>query len=547
VVREPTIVAAAPRMAAGAGALVAGVGIAVVSGWAFDVDTLKTIYGITMKTNAAISFACCGLALLLLARQWSVGVVTALASIAAAIGALTLSQHLVGWDLGIDQRLFTEAPGAAATVSPNRMGPHAATSFTLAGSALLLLWHNTPRSVRTAQALAFIGAGFALVAITGYGYGAVELYGIARYTGIAAHTALTLFVLHAGILMVRADRGAMALVIDKGDAGTVLRRLAVPVVTLPLLLGYLFIKGREAQVFDRGLGASLFAVATIAILLAVLWRTAAVIQVSERSRREAFEAAQRASHLKDQFIAVLSHELRTPLNVMLGRMQLLENERDSDTRIRAARVIVRNGQLLARLVEDLLDLSRATAGLFEIAPSTVDVNAIVQAALAAVSDDATKRGVRLSVSLSSAVGTISADALRMQQVLINLLSNAIKFTPAGGSVSVTTFRNARTATLTISDTGIGFDREFEQYLFEPFRQADQSARREHGGLGLGLSIARHLVRLHGGTITGASEGVGRGATFTIELPAPLVADALHVSDDSRRTQAPHQTGAAAVT
>ncbi len=493
----------------------------MLCGWTFGIDRLKTVYGpITMKTNAAIALACAGASLGLHARERR-RIAAAMALATALIGGVTLCEHLTGWDAGIDQLLFTEAPGAAATTSPNRMGPHAATSFLMAGTALLLLWRNTPAAVRIAQALAFTGCAFALVAATGYAYGAVELYGIARYTGIALHTAVAFLVLHGGILAMSSTRGPMAVFVEDGIAGTLLRRLAIPVIALPLVFGYLFVLGRQRQVFDRGLGAALFAVAIIAVLLTIVWRTAAAMQVSDRDRRSAHEAAERANMLKDQFIAGLSHELRTPLNVMLGRLRMLDSEPDADARVRAATVIARNGQLLARLVGDLLDLSRAAAGQVDISRTDVAINQLAQTTVDSLSGAAAARNVAIRAELSDEAGVVRVDPDRMQQVLTNVLSNAIKFASPGGTAVLRTARGDGQVTITVTDDGVGFDEEFAPHLFEPFRQADGSARREHGGLGLGLSIARHLVTLHGGTITASSDGIGRGATFTIALPADI--------------------------
>lgn len=513
-IREPST-----RVAAGAALAVTAVGLLVLLGWQLDVQWLKGGYGsITMKTNTAIAFVCCGLSLWLTTLRRQRNAVVLLATLALLISALTLSQHLVGWDLGIDQLLFTEAPGAVATTSPNRMGPHGSASIVLAALALLLLVLNSERAIRSAQALAMCGAASALVPVTGYLYDARELYGVARYTGIALPTAVTLLVLHVGVLATRAQSGPIAVFTADSSAGTLLRRLTLPIVLLPITLGLVYVRGREAEIIDRGLGMSLFAVATIVILFLVVWGTTAAIDLSDRGRREAYVAAERANRLKDQFIAVLSHELRTPLNVMLGRLRALEQDVDPATRVRYAAVIVRNGQLLARLVEDLLDWSRATQGQFEIAPVAVDLNAMVRAAVDAIAPEASRRHISITTELGDIARLVHADPLRMQQVLSNLLSNAVKFTPADGAIGVRTGRDEGHVTVSVSDTGVGFDPAFEPYLFEPFRQADQSERRRHGGLGLGLSIARHLVTLHGGTITATSPGAGRGATFTVRLP-----------------------------
>jgi signal transduction histidine kinase len=503
--------------AAAAGIGVALVGATVLGGWFFDIESLKTVYGpITMKANTSVAFLLCGTALWLLSRRWRTTAAICAAA-GGAIGAATLMQHVTGWDLGIDQILFTELPGAAATASPNRMGPHASLSLTLAGTAMVLLRWPTPQATRGVQVLAFTGIAFSLVAITGYIYGATELFGIARYTGIALHTAIGFFVLHAGVLAAGSQYGAMAAFADEGVAGTVIRRLSIPVIALPLLFGYLVIVGRERAIFDRGLSYALFAVSVIVILLATVWHTAAVIQVSDRERQRARDEAERANRLKDQFIAVLSHELRTPLNVMLGRLQLLEGEIDRETRVRVARIVARNGRLLARLVEDLLDLSRAAAGQFEIAPAPVQLNAVVRAAVDAHAPDAAAKGVDLVADLDGAVGIVEVDQQRFQQVVSNLVANAVKFTSAGGRIDVRTEHRGGHVLISVADTGLGFDRDFAEQLFQPFRQADASFRREHGGLGLGLSIARHLVELHGGSISATSPGPGKGATFVINL------------------------------
>jgi signal transduction histidine kinase len=501
-----------------AGAVVAAIGASVLCGWAFDIDALKGPYGpITMKTNAAVALLLCGIAVWATSRGVR-GLAVAGAAAATAIGAATLSQHLFGWNLGIDQFLFTEPPGAAATTSPNRMGPHGATSFILAGSALLLLRRQTPRSIRAAEAMAFTGFAFSLVAITGYTYGATELFGIAPYTGIALHTAVALLLLHSGILAASGASGAMATFADEGAAGLLVRRLALPVVALPLVLGYLLVLGREGEILDRGLSMSIFAVSVITILLATIWHTAEAIGTSDHERQRARDEAERANRLKDQFIAILSHELRTPLNVMLGRLQTLERDVDRETRVRAARIVARNGRLLARLVEDLLDLSRIAAGQIEIAPVPSAIGVVVRSAVDAVAPDAAIKGIGIVTAIDDRIAAIAVDPMRMHQVVCNLLSNAVKFTPSGGRVELHARQRDDQVELSVTDTGIGFEPEFAAHLFEPFRQADPSFSREHGGLGLGLSIARHLVELHGGSIAAASAGRGLGATFTITLP-----------------------------
>jgi signal transduction histidine kinase len=238
--------------------------------------------------------------------------------------------------------------------------------------------------------------------------------------------------------------------------------------------------------------------------------------------RHARDEAERANRLKDHFIATLSHELRTPLNVMLGWTRILETATEGELNARAAALVARNGRVLARLVEDLLDISRASVGQFDLIRTAVHLDAVVKASIDAMVPAAAAKGIDLRSELDAGVEPISADSERIQQVVSNLLSNAVKFTPTGGWVDVRTACRDTTITVTIADSGIGFDSSFHKELFEPFRQADPSSSREHGGLGLGLSIARHLAELHDGSITGSSPGPGRGATFVLTLPRKAV-------------------------
>jgi signal transduction histidine kinase len=523
------------KVSAAAAVLTAVIGTLVLVGWMIGSPTLQGAFGtITMKTNTSLGFIV-GAGGLLAYLLGLTRLATVASALVTALGALTFSEHLFGWDLGIDQALFTEPPGALATASPNRMGPNGALSFTLVGATRAPRAVPRSRARSAAQGLVLASAMLALLAIAGYLYRASELYAIAAYTGIAWHTAVAFLILDVGILAARVDVGPMAVLLSEGPAGAMLRRLAAPVVLVPLALGYAVILGREAGYYERGFSIAFFAVSVIVVLGAVVWRTAQPLADADGERRqaererdqmllrekEARDQAERANRLKDQFIAVLSHELRTPLNVILGWTHVLENETTPERHARAAAIVARNGRILTRLVEDLLDLSRVSSGQLEIARRPIPFNPIVQAACDAFAPAARAKGLSLVVTLDDRIGTIDGDGDRLQQVVSNLLSNAIKFTPGEGAVHVTTRSEADGGlVLTVSDTGIGFDSDFAASLFEPFRQADSSYRREYGGLGLGLSIARHIVERHGGTLAGESAGAGTGATFTLRLPAP---------------------------
>jgi len=234
---------------------------------------------------------------------------------------------------------------------------------------------------------------------------------------------------------------------------------------------------------------------------------------------QAFEQLEVANRLKDEFLATLSHELRTPLNAILGYARMLRSGAITTERTsQAMDVIERNATSLAQIVEDVLDVSRIISGKTRLQVQAVTLADVVRDAVATLTPAADAKGVRLHAILDSHVGSVSGDPDRLQQVVWNLLSNAVKFTPRGGRVQVALQPVNSHVEIVVSDTGIGIPRDFLPFIFERFRQADSTTTRRHGGLGLGLAIARHIVELHGGTIQATSEGEGKGATFRVRLP-----------------------------
>ena len=245
-----------------------------------------------------------------------------------------------------------------------------------------------------------------------------------------------------------------------------------------------------------------------------------VVRDLEESRRKLDEA----NRAKDEFLATLSHELRTPLNAILGWVGLLRSGTlDAASASRGPEVIERNSRLLAQLIEDLLDVSRIVTGKLRLEARSVDLVSVIVAAMEAVQTAAEAKGIRLETSLDAALGPISADPNRLQQVVWNLLTNAIKFTATGGRVDIRLERAGSTARITVSDTGQGIRPELLPFVFDRFRQGETSIGRRYGGLGLGLAIVRHIVELHGGVVRAESAGESRGAIFMVDLPvAPTV-------------------------
>jgi PAS domain S-box-containing protein len=245
-------------------------------------------------------------------------------------------------------------------------------------------------------------------------------------------------------------------------------------------------------------------------------KTARDVTLQNRLLRE----LESANRLKDEFLATLSHELRTPLNAILGYARIMQLSPPPDQRTkRAIEIVERNATALARLVADVLDLSRIVSGKVQLDVRACDLPSIIEEAIDVVRPAADARQIALDILLEPAAAPVWGDPARLQQVAWNLLSNAVKFTPAGGWVRVQLERvEGEQVELTVADSGIGIPSEFVPHVFDRFRQADSGYTRAHGGLGLGLALVRHFVELHGGTIWVESEGPGKGSTFGIRLP-----------------------------
>lgn len=303
--------------------------------------------------------------------------------------------------------------------------------------------------------------------------------------------------------------------------------LAVPVVSHSgEVLGGLFFGHSEPDVFterDEIVVAGLAAQASVAMDNARLYEAAkrahAEAERAAEEKERLYRQAEESSRLKEEFLATISHELRTPLSAILGWARMLRMGQLSDEHAaKALDTIERNARAQAQLVDDLLDVSRIVTGKLRMDVQPADPNAFIDAAVEAVRPAADAKGVRVQKIIDTAAIPIPGDPVRLQQVVWNLLSNAIKFTPRGGRVQIRSERVNSHLEIIVSDTGQGIAPDFLPHVFDRFRQADQKTSRQHGGMGLGLAIVRHLVEMHGGSVLANSEGEGKGATFTVMLP-----------------------------
>ncbi|HEX2271042.1 MAG TPA: ATP-binding protein [Pyrinomonadaceae bacterium] len=288
--------------------------------------------------------------------------------------------------------------------------------------------------------------------------------------------------------------------------------MAVPMAVMGRIIGTIEVQSykpyvyRPEHVTAMSMAANLTAVAIENVRLLKLERTAR-------------QAAEESNRLKDEFLATVSHELRTPLTAILGWSRLLEDGSiEPKLSKQAIETISRNAKAQAQIVDDILDVSRIITGNLYLDLHPMDLAPVVKNAINVVRPTADAKGIKIDAFLDQSRALVSGDANRLQQVIWNLLSNAVKFTGNGGRVTVKLAQVESHVEITVSDTGQGISREFLPFVFDRFRQADSTTTRHHGGLGLGLAIARHLVEIHGGTITADSAGEGGGATFTIKLP-----------------------------
>jgi signal transduction histidine kinase len=442
-----------------------------------------------------------------------------LVSFAGLITALTLCQYLFEVNLGIDQ-LFFHDTSTIGTSSPGRMSPPTAICFLFGTMAVLSLDWETKAGMRPAQwfalAMAFVPAHI----LMSYAYGNMNVLAFgSRKSYMAAPTAVALMLLALAVLLYAPDRGLVRTLTARTQASWVFRRLLIALLLVPPVLGWLVLKlfgGAEAP---PEFGVSTTVMLCVAVLAALAWLNATRLNRAELNLQEAKQEAERANRAKDEFLAMLSHELRTPLTPVLMTISGHRNNPEvGDDLRRDLEMLQRNIELEALLIDDLLDLTRITQRKFDLHHEAVDIHTAIEHSLSISSGDLSTKSLSVTKQFDATERHCWADAARLQQVFWNLLKNAAKFTPAGGDVEIST-RNPAPGRIEIvvADNGSGIEPELMSRIFEPFKQGHGATRLRSGGLGLGLTICKRVIDLHHGTIRAASEGPGRGATFTITL------------------------------
>ncbi len=623
-------------LAAGAYVLVGGT-LSFI-GWAAGIYRLTDWGGggISIKTNASLAAIAASMALLLaisgLRVRWAV---RGLGLFVALVGGLTLFEHVSGASLGIDTLLFSEPPGAAATASPNRMGPPASSAFLALGAALwLMMGTGRARAISVGLGLAVLAIG--LFSLTAHWYGAHRIFGVPML-GIATQTASMVAALAIALIAAIPDRQPTRTLAANTTTGSLARRLIPLVIAVPLVIGWLRVQGAEAGLYDSSVGAALRSVAEVALICGLIWWTLQALRHQDERRRhaeselraseqqlshtlesitdgfvsfdrewrftyvntaaerllgrsraqllgrvvwelfpeskdtqvyrdfhraaservmveteasdlragrqfvnrvypsmeggvsvyfqditlrkQAEEALREADKRKDEFLATLAHELRNPLAPIRSSAKILLTKGLLDSQRQwAAEVIGRQVNHMARLLDDLLDVSRISLNRLELRKEWVDLTNVIQSALETSKPLIDAAGHDVAVEWAPRPVYVDGDPVRLAQVFSNLLNNSAKYTERGGRIRVTVETREGEASVRIRDNGMGMSADTLQRLFGLFAQAEPALHRAQGGLGIGLWLSKAVVELHGGRIDAHSAGPGQGSEFVVSLP-----------------------------
>lgn len=492
-------------------------GAAAFGGWVFDIPQLTDWFndGISMQPNTAILIATAGAATLSLHYGHAKAVWVA-GSFVAIGGLLSLLQYVSGLDFGFNhQLLFGRKWGSGATMAPGRFGPPASISFLLIGTALVMLRTGEAALIRYVPGIALTVVLLTTFSLLGYLFDARNFYAIPGFSAISLPTATVLMALALALIMNVPQHQPMLLLCERSSAGTMARMVLPILITMIPLLVWMRVKGYELGLFDVGTSRALGAAMQMLGVVALMW--VALMAVRRREHRE-----READRRKDEFLAMLAHELRNPLAPISNATSMLKFAGGNhDVVERTANMIERQTTHLVRLIDDLLDLSRVSRGKLDLRRERIELAPVIRQAVELASPLADAAQQEFVVQLLPQPIYLHADPIRLTQVISNLLNNACKFSGVGERIYLTVDRTEKDLVIRVKDDGMGIPVDMLEGIFEMFVQVDLSLERTHGGLGIGLTLARRLVELHGGSIKAQSNGMGSGSEFIVRLPITL--------------------------
>lgn len=531
---------------AGAAVVAVVLAIAILVGWALPGDASRTIQpgDFAILPWSAVCFVLIG-GSLWLQRNKDHGlaahrIALALAILAAGLSLIFLIEWVGNISFGIDGLLFGAVVGKNGALHPGRVATNSSAVFLFESFALLLLANDRANRRYKAQMFAFGGMLVAAVALAGYLFGVPALYSLSPRSGMALFTALLHVLVCYGILMAQTERGLPAILVDEGAAGILARRIMPPAILIPMMFGWLHLQGEKRGDFSTAFGVSLYAVADMIAILALVGWSARVVRLTDASRNQlllleqdaragaelarseaehARAEAERANSAKSEFLAVMSHELRTPLTAIIGYEELLSDgitgPVNDAQKSQLGRIKASAGHLL-ELIDQILGFARADVGREKVNIQNVHLTEMLRSAASFVEPMAATKKISLTIKLPDEEIVVRSDPGKMMQIVVNLLGNAVKFTDRGGVTLRAKSQNGA-AIVDVIDTGMGIAPEHIEQVFEPFWQVEQAITRRTGGTGLGLSVSRRLALLLGGDIT-VSSSVGEGSRFTLILP-----------------------------